>query len=160
MTLLIQFGWKYGPSLFCMPLILIMLVICSVYVCACISMCKFVWADMCHVFAVISFSCPVSQDFCYTVCSACQARLSLRSNSQHCATVGKMSFSPLICCERGANTHHGMGLQRQSRWIAFGCFSLQGKTKLLPKVSFGSFTESRLDRIWKICYETIIYKSK
>lgn len=61
-----------------------------VCMCACISMCKFVWAeaDVCHVFAVISFSCTVSQDFCYTVCSACQARLSLRSNSQHCATVG------------------------------------------------------------------------
>lgn len=65
-----------------------------VCMCACISMCKFVWAeaDVCHVFAVISFSFPVSQDFCYTVCSACQALLSLRSNSQHCATVGKNEF--------------------------------------------------------------------
>lgn len=86
-------------------------------------------ADVCHVFAVISFSCLVSQDLCYTVCSACQAQLRLRSNSQHCATVGKkMSFSLLICCERGANTHIAMVLQRQSRWIALGCFSLQGKT--------------------------------
>lgn len=76
-------------------LLLIVCVIACVCACVCeqdcICMCKFVWAraDVCHVFAVISFSCLVSQDSCYTVCSACQARLGLRSNSQRCATVGK-----------------------------------------------------------------------
>lgn len=133
-------------------------------VCAqdCICMCKFVWAqaDVCHVFAVISFSCRVSQDLCYTVCSACQARLRLHSNSQHCARWEKNEFFSADLLWKGSKyTHTGVVLQQQSRWIALGCFSLQGKTKLLPKVSFGSFTESGWDQIWKICCKIIISKS-
>lgn len=66
----------------------------SLFACVCVQDCKFVWAqaDVCHVFAVISFSCRVPQDLCYTVCSACQERLRLHSNSQHCGTMGKNEF--------------------------------------------------------------------
>lgn len=62
---------------------------------------------VCHVFAVISFSCRLSQDLCYTVCSACQARLRLRSNSQYCATVGEKNefFSADLLCKGSKHTH-------------------------------------------------------
>lgn len=75
------------------PLLLLVCVIACVHVCAgrhvqiCVGAGSYV--GVCHVFAVISVSCRVSQDLRYTVCSACQAQLRLHSNSQHCATVGK-----------------------------------------------------------------------
>lgn len=83
------------------PLLLIVCVIVGVCICVhvCVRAGQHVHAQICvgagrcvgvcHVFAMISFSCWVSQDLCYTVCSACQARLRLHSNSQHSATVGK-----------------------------------------------------------------------
>lgn len=78
------------------PLLLIVCVIACVHVCAgryvqiCVGAGSYVC--VCYVFAVINFSCQVSQDMRYTVCSACQAQLRLHSNSQRCAMVGKNEF--------------------------------------------------------------------
>lgn len=60
---------------------------------------------VCHVFAVISLGCWVSQDLCYAVCSACQAQLRLHSNSQHCAMVGKKWVFLCWFVVKGEKTH-------------------------------------------------------
>lgn len=92
------------------PLPLIVCVIACVHVCAgrhvqiCVGAGSFV--GVCHVFAVINFSCQVSQDMRYTVCSACQAQLRLHSNSQHCAMVGKNEFFSADLLWKGSKYTH------------------------------------------------------
>lgn len=72
-----------------------------------INMCKFVQVGscvvVCHVLAVISFRCLVSQDLCFTVCSA----YTLHSDSQH-YTMGRGKtkfFSADLLLKESKHTH-------------------------------------------------------